>query len=104
MDNSIEINSIEEFLQHGGEKQHYLGKAMYCWQDLAFPNDWDGRVPNSIIRTFFKCAEHPIVVREKARIEELRKTFEYLRLEIRKQEIALSLFIHGKESQWATES
>lgn len=70
MNEELSIYSIEEFISHCGEPQHYLGRACYCWKDVEFPNDWDGREPPTVRHVLFRCGDHSRVLSKKLRIKE----------------------------------
>jgi len=94
-DEALSIYSIEEFVSHGGEPAHYLGRAMYCWKDVAFPNDWDGRVPPTIRRVLFKCGDHPRVLSKKLRLQEFKERVASLQREIHAMEVSIVRFEKG---------
>ena len=94
--NTIVINSIEEFLANGGEPQHYLGRAVYCWRDVEFPTDWDGRTPPTIRHVLYRCGDHPVVVQKKLELQELKERLSSLQREIRAMDISIYNFEKGR--------
>lgn len=96
MNEALSIYSIEEFVSHGGEPHHYLGRAMYCWQDKSFVNDYEGRVPDTVRRVLFRCGDHPRVISKKLRIKEWGERVAALQREIQAMEQWVYRFEKGQ--------
>ena len=93
----VVVNSLDEFIQRGGEKRHYYGRAMYSWQNIEFPNDYEGRVPPSVIRTFFRCGDHPVVTEKKKELEKLLAVLEKAKKAVWDKEVEIFQFEKGKK-------
>jgi hypothetical protein len=92
MNEELSIYSLEEFVSHGGEPQHYLGRAYYCWQDIPFVNDYEGREPDTVRRVLFRCGDHPRVLSKKLRIKEWKERVAAMQREIQAMEVSIVRF------------